>query len=188
MPTTRKNGCLASVGKNVYYTGSYYMDTANQQRMEMLIGTPIITSAPTFAPTIPPCSVTAPTNGALGTCSSTLAAGSSCQPSCNDGFGYVVNNGGSVAGATTCSATGTTLTQTTTCTILVWQSRNSVPKPSFYPLQSSVSYGTLLYTNTVPAIGASGDFHVYGSTTDLWVTGIGRRLFRAHAIECVRIR
>ena len=179
--------CAARIGNYLYFLGDAYPYNNNKANERAALS-PFVSQAPTFSPTYTPCSVTAPTNGALGTCSSTLAAGSSCQPSCNDGFGYVVNNGGSVAGATTCSAAGTTLTQTTTCTILVWQSRNSVPTASFYPLQSSVSYGTLLYTNTVPAIGASGDFHVYGSTTDLWVTGIGRHLFRAHAIECVRIR
>jgi hypothetical protein len=107
--------------------------------------------------TAPPCTgVTAPTNGALGTCTSSLVAGASCQFTCNDG--YVAS------GPTSCHFFTGALTAAT-CATNVWQSRNAVPKTSFYPLQSSVSYGTLLYTNTVPAIGASGDFHVYGSTT-----------------------
>jgi hypothetical protein len=40
------------------------------------------------------CTVHAPTNGRLGTCTGTLAAGSSCQPFCNDGY--------HVSGETTC--------------------------------------------------------------------------------------
>lgn len=41
-------------------------------------------SAQTCAPSS--CAVTAPTNGALGTCPSSLSSGSSCQLSCNAGF------------------------------------------------------------------------------------------------------
>ena len=33
-----------------------------------------------------PCKLTAPTNGALGTCASSLTSGSSCTPSCNSGY------------------------------------------------------------------------------------------------------
>jgi hypothetical protein len=51
-----------------------------------------------------PCPVNAPANGALGTCPSTLASGSSCQVSCSTGY--------AVAGvATTCSS-GTLTLQT----------------------------------------------------------------------------
>ena len=46
----------------------------------------------------------APTNGGAGTCTSSLAAGSSCQPTCNTGY--------TVSGTATCSSSGT-LTQAT---------------------------------------------------------------------------
>jgi hypothetical protein len=40
-----------------------------------------------FAPTYSPCDAsTAPTNGAVGDCTSVLASGSTCQPTCNLGF------------------------------------------------------------------------------------------------------
>ena len=44
-----------------------------------------------------PCSVSPPTNGTQGTCSSVLASGGSCQFSCNSGYTLVGT-------ATTCSA------------------------------------------------------------------------------------
>ena len=44
-----------------------------------------------------PCKLTAPTNGALGTCASSLASGSSCTPSCNSGY--------TVYGSYSCTAT-----------------------------------------------------------------------------------
>jgi hypothetical protein len=166
MPTARRSGCFASVGKNVYYTGSDYMDTANVKRMEMLIGTPIVTSAPTFAPTIGPCAVAAPTNGALGTCASSLAAGDSCQFSCSDGYG--------VSGPTSCSAT-TGLLAAAMCRTGAWISRNAVPAQSYMPAQGAGTYDTFMYTYiagkyTNPA--NRGEFYKYASTADTWTTGV----------------
>jgi hypothetical protein len=48
---------------------------------------------------------TAPTNGAVGTCTSSLASGSTCQPTCNSGY--------TVSGSRSCSAG--TLTDTVAC-------------------------------------------------------------------------
>jgi hypothetical protein len=50
------------------------------------------------------CPVTAPTNGTLGTCSSTLASGSECQFACNSGY--------TVSGTTTSCTDGTLTAQT----------------------------------------------------------------------------
>jgi hypothetical protein len=153
MPTARKNGCLASVGKNMYYSGSYYMDTTNVNRMEMLIG---------------PCAVAAPTNGALGTCASSLAAGASCQSSCSDGYG--------VSGRTSCSAR-TGLLAAATCRTGAWISRNAVPAQSYMPAQGAGAYDTFVYTYiagpqsfAVPA--NRGEFYKYASMADTWTTGV----------------
>jgi hypothetical protein len=56
-------------------------------------------TAQTCAPS--PCTVTPPTNGALGNCPSVLASGSSCQVACNPGFT-------AVGPATSCSFGGLT--------------------------------------------------------------------------------
>ncbi|HEY3821388.1 MAG TPA: hypothetical protein VGL81_29680 [Polyangiaceae bacterium] len=53
-----------------------------------------------------PCTVTAPSNGTLGTCQVSLASGTSCQVACNSGF--------QVSGAATSCVNGT-LTSTQTC-------------------------------------------------------------------------
>ena len=100
MPTARYRGCVASVGKNLFYAGTYSPspNPTNAYRMEMLVGTPSITNAPTVSPTVGPCTVTAPTNGALGTCASSLGEGTTCQFTCAAGYG--------VSGATSCSANG----------------------------------------------------------------------------------
>ena len=90
MPTARYRGCVASVGKNLLYAGTYYSyppNAANTYRMEMLVGTPSITNAPTVSPTVGPCAVTAPTNGALGTCTNSLGEGTTCQFTCDAGYG-----------------------------------------------------------------------------------------------------
>jgi hypothetical protein len=57
-----------------------------------------------------PCTITAPTNGALGACPSSLASGSLCTPSCNTG--YVQTAGGTyscslgvLSGTVMCTAT-----------------------------------------------------------------------------------
>ena len=165
MPTARRNGCLASVGKDVYYSGSYYPNTANVNRMEMLIGTPIVTNAPTFAPTIGPCAVTAPTNGALGTCTSSLAPGGTCQFSCNDGY--------LASGPTSCSAT--MVLAAATCITGVWTTRKAVPAMSYMPAQGAGTYDTFMYTyiaTTSPTLPANrGQFYKYASTADTWTTG-----------------
>ncbi len=57
-----------------------------------------------------PCTIPAPTNGALGACPSSLESGRSCTPSCNTG--YVQTAGGTyscslgvISGTVTCTAT-----------------------------------------------------------------------------------
>lgn len=51
MPTSRKSGCLASVGKNLFYAGAGSSSGAQASKLEMLVGTSIDTRAPTSAPT-----------------------------------------------------------------------------------------------------------------------------------------
>jgi surface protein len=55
--------------------------------------------------TIPCDASTAPTNGAVGTCTSSLASGSTCQPTCNTGY--------TLSGSRSCSSG--TLTDTVAC-------------------------------------------------------------------------
>ncbi len=154
MPTARKFHCAADVGGAIYVAGADPTTTGN-----------VLHALSTAAPCT---GVTAPTNGALGTCTSTLAAGASCQFACNDGYG--------ASGPTSCAAGGTTLTAAT-CATNVWFSRNALPAVSLVPLQGALSFGTQMYTAINPpvgplGIGASGNFHNYDSTTDLWATGI----------------
>jgi hypothetical protein len=57
-----------------------------------------------------PCGVTAPANGALGTCPSSLTSGSSCAPTCNTGYAQTGAGTyscylGSLSGSATCTAT-----------------------------------------------------------------------------------
>jgi hypothetical protein len=153
LPTARKFHCAADVGGAIYVAGADPPATTGNILHALS--------------TAPPCAVTAPTNGALGTCTSTLAAGSTCQFTCNDGYG--------ASGTTSCAAGGTTLTAAT-CATNVWFSRNALPAVSLVPLQGALSFGTQMYTVANPpvgptSVGASGDFHNYDSTTDLWATG-----------------
>ena len=59
---------------------------------------------------------TAPTNGGVGTCTSSLASGSTCQPTCNSG--YTVSGTSSCSAGTltaaTCAATSSPSTPTET--------------------------------------------------------------------------
>ena len=56
MPTARSFGCLATVGSNLLYSGASYSPTvpnAETRAVEMIVGTPVTTPAPTTAaPTI----------------------------------------------------------------------------------------------------------------------------------------
>ncbi len=52
MPTARSYGCLAAVGSNLVYSGASYSPTvpnAVTQAVEMIVGTPVPTPAPTTA-------------------------------------------------------------------------------------------------------------------------------------------
>jgi hypothetical protein len=136
----------------------------NAFRMEMLIGTPIVTNTPTPSPTFAPCAVAAPTNGALGTCASSLAAGASCQFSCNNGYG--------VSGPTSCSSS-TGLLAAATCRTGVWTTRKAVPAMSYMPAQGAGAYDTFMYTY-IAGPGSMlnrGEFYKYASTADTWTTG-----------------
>ena len=157
MPTARKFHCAADVGGAIYVAGADPPATTGN----------ILHALSTAAPCT---GVTAPTNGALGTCTSTLAAGSTCQFTCNDG--YVAS------GTTSCAAGGTTLTAAT-CATNVWQSRNAVPQTSYLPAQGAQSYDTFMYTyisQPLSPLGvgptARGEFYKYSSTADTWTSGV----------------
>jgi hypothetical protein len=52
MPTARSFGCLATVGSNLVYSGASYSPTVNEavtRRVEMIVGTPVTSPAPTTA-------------------------------------------------------------------------------------------------------------------------------------------
>jgi hypothetical protein len=157
MPSSgRQLGSFATIGSTVYYSGGAVNPNplGNPALLEVLIA---------------PCTgVTAPTNGALGTCTSSLAAGATCQFTCNDGYG--------ASGPTSCYSSSTGVLTAATCAMNVWFSRNALPAVSLVPLQGALSFGTRMYTVANPpvgpvGVGASGDFHVYDSTSDLWATG-----------------
>ena len=150
--------------------------------MEMLIGTPIVTNTPTASPTYAPCAVAAPTNGALGTCTSSLALGNSCQFSCSDGYG--------VSGPTSCSAT-TGLLAAATCTFEeAWTTVRAVPAAMTNVGQACAVVGTLFYTYATnfpaPAPTAFTQFQKYAATTDVWTTGAQLRLLRASLLDLCR--
>lgn len=174
MPTARPLGSFVSIGEALYFSGSAPNTATTSQLLEIFYGsdipstlapTPTPTLTPTPAPTYTPCAVTAPTNGALGTCSSTLAAGSSCEPTCNAGY----DTGGV---RMTCSATGTTLSSTTTCGNNLWATRNSLPTSSINSGQCSAVVGSLLYVYSYSPPAQA--FHKYASTSDTWTTGAQR--------------
>ena len=172
MPTARSSGCLATVGDDIYYSGAAYPQTgAEMVAFERIDGVAVVTYAPTRSPTYAPCAVTAPTNGDLGSCTSALAAGAQCQPTCSDGYG--------VSGPTSCSAT-TGLLAAATCRTGAWISRNAVPAQSYMPAQGAGAYDTLMYAYIAGAKATSpanrGELYKYSSTTDVWTSGPGPRM------------
>jgi hypothetical protein len=114
--------------------------------------------------------VTAPTNGALGTCTSSLALGGTCQFSCNDGYG--------VSGPTSCSATG--VLAAATCMTGSWTTRQAVPAMSYWPLQGAGTHDTFMYAYIAgaksPLPANRGELYKYSSTTDVWTSGPGPRM------------
>jgi hypothetical protein len=167
MPSvTRTLGSFATIGSAVYYSGGAFSPTpGNPALLEVYYGpavaptaspTPAPTLAPTPSPTYAPCAVTAPTNGNLGSCTSALAAGAQCQPTCNTGYG--------VSGPMDCSATGV-LTSASVCGTKQWASRNGLPTSSINSGQSCAAVGSLLFVYTQPA------FQKYAAATDAWETG-----------------
>ena len=170
MPTLRGSGCLATVGDDLYYSGAAYPQlTAEMVAFERIDGVAVVTYAPTRSPTYAPCAVAAPTNGNLGSCTSALAAGAQCQPTCNTGYG--------VSGPMDCSGTGV-LTSSSVCETKQWASRNGLPTSSINSGQSCAAVGSLLYVYTQPA------FQKYAAATDAWETGACRvppALGMAHA-------
>ncbi len=163
MPTLRSTGCVATVGNDLYYSGAANTQTSTEMvAFEKISGTAVM---PTATPMYVPCSVMAPANGGLGTCTSSLALGATCQPTCDAGYG--------VSGATSCSAGG--VLTAATCATGVWISRNAVPAMSYYPLQGTGTYDTLMYTYTAGTKFASpadrGQFYKYTSPADTWTTG-----------------
>jgi hypothetical protein len=172
MPTARSSGCLATVGDDLYYSGAAYPQTTTQMvAFERIDGVALVTYAPTASPTYAPCAVAAPTNGNLGSCTSALAAGAQCQPTCNTGYG--------VSGSMDCSATG--VLAAATCMTGSWTTRKAVPAMSYWPMQGAGTYDTLMYAYisgdkyTNPA--NRGEFYKYVSTTDAWTSGSGPRFY-----------
>jgi hypothetical protein len=170
MPSvTRTLGSFVTIGSAVYYSGGGYSPTPGDPALlEVYYGpaiapaaspTPSPTSAPTATPTYAPCAVAAPTNGNLGWCTSALALGAQCQPTCNTGYG--------VSGPMDCSATGV-LTATSVCETKQWASRNGLPTSSINSGQSCAAIGALLYVYTQPA------FQKYAAATDAWEAGACR--------------
>ena len=77
---------------------------------------------------LPDCDAsTAPTNGGVGTCTSSLAHGATCQPTCNNGY--------TVSGTSSCSAG--TLTAATCSVSSPPPPSPSPPPPSYAPPPSS---------------------------------------------------
>ena len=104
----------------------------------------------------------APANGLVGTCTSTLAAGSTCQPSCNSGY--------SVSGLSTCSAAGA-LTLATCARY--WVTRNAMPMTVMRGDQNVGTDGQCLYVaaNAPSAVPAGVlDCLKYTVATDTWTS------------------
>ena len=178
MPTTgRSAGGFVTIGSALYYSGGGTGPTstvgtvwsAATADLEVFYGPAVAaTPAPTLSP-VPSCTVTAPTNGVLGTCTSTIAAGSTCQFTCNDGYG--------ASGTTSCHFFTGALTAAT-CATNVWFSRNAVPQTSYLPAQGAQSYDSFMYTyisQPLSPLGvgpaARGEFYKYSSTADTWTSG-----------------
>ena len=88
MPTARKSGAFVSIyGSRLYYASSEYRAPGpSKYSMSLLeVYTPAFCDASS-----------APTNGGVGTCTSSLPVGSTCQPVCDSGY--------TVSGATLCVA------------------------------------------------------------------------------------
>ncbi len=101
-------------------------------------------------------SAVAPTNGLVGTCTSSVAAGSSCTPSCNSGYALLTE--------TLCSSTG--VLAPGMCLIPQWLSKNSMPTPRYHLAVATSS--NLVYTlGGYPYVTA---LEVYTPTTDSWAT------------------
>jgi hypothetical protein len=191
MPTLRSSGCLATVGDDLYYSGAAYPQYQTEMvALERIDGVAVVTYAPTRSPTYAPtaspspsptftptrsptyapCAVTAPSNGDLGSCTSALAAGAQCQPTCNTGFG--------VSGPTRCSAAG--VLAAATCMTGSWTTRQAVPAMSYWPLQGAGTHDTLMYAYIagakVPLPANRGELYKYSSTTDAWTSGPGPRM------------
>jgi hypothetical protein len=183
------------IGAAVYHSGGFYapgtpvaLQPVTPTYLEVYYGpavaataspTPAPTLSPTPAPTYAPCAVTAPTNGALGTCTSSLALGGTCQVTCNDGYG--------VSGPTKCSATG--VLTAATCMTGGWTTRKAVPAMSYWPLQGAGTYGTLMYAYIAgakfpPSPANRGEIYKYASTTDAWTSGSGPRMQATSAPGC----
>ncbi len=174
-PTARQLGSLASVASAVYSSGGFYapgypapLQPVIPTYLEVYYGSAVAaTASPTPSPTYAPCTgVTAPTNGALGTCTGSLALGGTCQFSCNDGY--------LVSGPTSCSAT--MVLAAATCMTGVWTTRKAVPAQSYMPAQGAGTYDTFMYTYIATAsttlMPNRGHFYKYASTADTWTTGV----------------
>ena len=171
MPTARYLGCVASVGKNLLYAGmySYYPNPTNAYRMEMLVGMLSITNAPTVSPTVGPCAVTAPTNGALGTCTSSLGEGTTCQFTCSAGY--------TATGATSCSAVG--VLTAATCAE-PWTTKKAMPLSGMEDVGQSCAgvtsaTGSFYYqyrgNSPFGPYPATADMMKYTTATDAWSLG-----------------
>merc|ERR1711871_1814723 len=78
----------------------------------------------------------APTNGAVGDCTSTLAAGASCTPTCNTGY--------TRSGQTTCGFGGV-LSATATCAASSTTTTTAAPTPAPKTTTATLSKATSLY-------------------------------------------
>jgi hypothetical protein len=169
---TDPKGCYKSGTYDAYFNDHATGGTACTYCQLICLGAAVATTpAPMSAPTIGPCAVAAPTNGNLGSCTSALAAGAQCQPTCNPGYG--------VSGPMDCSATGV-LTSASVCGTKQWASRNGLPTSSINSGQSCAAVGSLLYVYTQPA------FQKYAAATDAWETGACRvppALCMSHALR-----
>jgi hypothetical protein len=197
-PTARQLGSFASVASAVYYSGGFYvpgtpvpLESVTPTYLEVYYGpavaataspTPAPTSSPTRSPTYGPCAVTAPTNGALGTCTSSLALGGTCQFSCSDGYG--------VSGPTSCSAT--MVLAAATCMTGAWTTRKAVPAMSYRPLQGAGTHDTFMYAYIAgaksPLPANRGELYKYSSTIDVWTSGPGPRMQATSAPGCCSAR
>ncbi len=172
-PTARQLGSFASVASAVYSSGGFYvpgtpvaLQPVTPTYLEVYYGPAVAaTASPTLAPTFAPCAVTAPTNGALGTCASSLAQGATCQFTCSAGYG--------VSGPTSCSSS-TGLLAAATCTFEeAWTTVRAVPSKMTNVGQACAVVGSLLYTYTTnfPSTPQTTAFQKYAAAIDVWTSG-----------------